>query len=544
MEGEFTKAFELLQMAETFESPELGLVKEVLKSNIAEERAYGVHALGNWAHRLSAEEVLGRLEKLAADESPLVRLEVVVAAAKVRDARALRVALKVLDRPMDSFIERALWLACHATARDWRKDVQGLVSGLSAPQLAFLLEKEGSADLLDSVRGLLAKPDMEPALKRSAHLALARRGETEDWLQALKAGAQDAGLLTDLAQVARERSGKAPAGAAPVVATLLNAPTTQAAALRLVGAWRLRGLQERVREVVTTGPRDDETVREAAIWALGRFDGGNSKVFEGILADGQEAPGVRLAALAAMAERAPEAAGRGLAVLVGTITDFELMKQWLAPVLPRAPGVAALTAALKAKPCDVDTAKLLLRVLTSTGQNAPELAAVLYGILGGGGGVPAYDPQWVAALAGEVKASGDATRGRAVFELPVASCTACHQVGGKGGIIGPELDAVGRGVPVELLIEAVVWPNRQIKEGYVATTLSLKDGRSLQGYKIAESATEVQLKDMLSGQVHRLSAAQITSRQEAGSLMPEGLTMAMTRAELRDLIAYLQSLGR
>jgi putative heme-binding domain-containing protein len=113
-----------------------------------------------------------------------------------------------------------------------------------------------------------------------------------------------------------------------------------------------------------------------------------------------------------------------------------------------------------------------------------------------------------------------------------------------GGIIGPELDAVGRGVPVELLIEAVVWPNRQIKEGYVATTVVMKDGRSLQGYKIAESAAELQLKDMLNGQIHKLSPAQIANKLEAGSLMPEGLTMAMTRTELVDLVAYLMSLGK
>ena len=213
-------------------------------------------------------------------------------------------------------------------------------------------------------------------------------------------------------------------------------------------------------------------------------------------------------------------------------------------MLSRPEAVAAVAGALKEKPGGVDSAKLVLRVLTSTGQNAPELSAVLYGVLGGGGGLQAYDPQWVAALVGEVKQKGNPERGKAVFHSTATNCAACHQLAGVGGIIGPELDAVGRGVPVELLIEAIVWPNRQIKEGYVATTLILKDGRSLQGYKIAESATELQLKDMLNGQIHKLSPAQITNKQEAGSLMPEGLTLAMTRTELVDLVAYLMTLGK
>jgi hypothetical protein len=36
----------------------------------------------------------------------------------------------------------------------------------------------------------------------------------------------------------------------------------------------------------------------------------------------------------------------------------------------------------------------------------------------------------------------------------------------------------------------------------------------------------------------------VKSRQDAGSIMPEALTAGLTPAELRDLIAYLASLGR
>ena len=34
------------------------------------------------------------------------------------------------------------------------------------------------------------------------------------------------------------------------------------------------------------------------------------------------------------------------------------------------------------------------------------------------------------------------------------------------------------------------------------------------------------------------------SRTDAGSLMPDGLTASLSREELRDLIAYLASLGK
>jgi putative membrane-bound dehydrogenase-like protein len=538
--GEVKTDLERLRVMEMFEQPDAGLVEKVMQSAVAEERAYGVHALGNWAHRLPADEVLKALEQRAGDESGLVRVEVVVAAAKVRDGRALRVALKVLEKPMDSFIERALWLACHATARDWKTDVPALVAGLSGAQLAFLLEKEGSVELLDGVRSLAVKAEVDTGLKRAIHVALARRGGVEDWTRALEAGGADAVLLAELAQVAVERGGKGPEGAGGRVAGMLKRVETKVAALRLAGAWRLGGLKERV---VAEGKTEVLEVRQAALWALGRL-GGEAAVFEAVMKAGSEPFEMKVVAVEVLAERAPKVAGVGVAALLGGVVDFERMKRLLAPVLARPAAVAALAEALKASPCGVDPAKLALRVLTSTGQSAPELSAVLYGVMGSGGGLQAYDPKWVTALAGEVKAQGDAGLGKAVFQSTATNCAACHQIAGVGGIIGPELDAVGRGVPVELLIEAIVWPNRQIKEGYVATTLMLKDGRTLQGYKIAESAAELQLKDMLNGRIHKLSPAQIANKLEAGSLMPEGLTMAMTRAELVNLVAYLLTLGR
>jgi hypothetical protein len=55
-----------------------------------------------------------------------------------------------------------------------------------------------------------------------------------------------------------------------------------------------------------------------------------------------------------------------------------------------------------------------------------------------------------------------------------------NRLRGSGTVRG----AVGCGVPVELLVEAVMWPQRQIKEGYVATTVVMKDGRTLVDFNI------------------------------------------------------------
>ena len=483
------------------------------------------------------------IEKAAEDDSPLVRLEAVVAAAKVQSPEAIKIALKVLDKPMDSFIERALWLAVHATAPQWKKPPFEILNSLPPKHLAFLVEKDGSAELLGVVRTMVAdKGESMPAeTRRGLVAALVRKGQPDDMLLALKMGVQDQAVLDDLADAASQRGGKTPDGAeAPLMRLLQDGTEAQkAAACVLAGAWKLKSTVALIRPLLQAGA----SIRAPAVTALSRL-GEPMETFEPLIGDAQQPWPVRVAALTAVAEKKPALAGKLAAASLASISDTDTLRAWLTPLLARDAAVAALAQALDAKPCSADVAKLALTTLTAAGRGDAVLTTAFGKILGVKNTVPAYDAAWVAALAAEVKSSGAAAKGKAVFHAPLSGCIACHKIAGQGGIVGPELDAVGRGVPVELLIEAVVWPNRQIKEGYVATTLALKDGRRLQGYKVSETGGELQLRDLLTGQVSRFTAAQIQEKQEAGSLMPEGLIMNMTREELRDLVAYLTGLGR
>ncbi|WP_395752106.1 PVC-type heme-binding CxxCH protein [Prosthecobacter sp.] len=486
---------------------------------------------------------LREIEKATEDDSPLVRLEAVVAAAKVPSPEAIKVALKVLDKPMDSFIERALWLAVHATAPQWKKPPFEILNSLPPNHLAFLVEKEGSAELLGVVRTMLAEKgeSMSAETRRGLVAALVRKGGPDDMLLALKLGLKDQAVLDDLANAAKQRSGKLPEGAEAVLQEVLQSGTDaqKVAACILTGEWRVRSAVELIRPLLNTG----EATRAAAVAALVRL-GEPVETFAPFAGDVKQPWPVRVAALTAVAEKKPALAGQLAAAALGSIADGDTMRAWLTPLLAREPAVAALAKELNDRPCSAEVAKLALTTLTAAGRGDAALTTAFGKILGVKNTVPAYETSWVAALAAEVKRGGDAVKGKAVFNAPLSGCIACHKIGGQGGVVGPELDAVGRGVPVELLIEAVVWPNRQIKEGYVATTLKLKDGRQLQGYKVSEAGGELQLRDLLGGQVSRFTPAQIQEKQEAGSLMPEGLIMNMTREELRDLIAYLAGLGR
>jgi putative membrane-bound dehydrogenase-like protein len=515
-----------------------------------------------WAWHVHQMNDLNEIGKAVHDVSTLVRLEAVVAVAKIQSPEAIKVALKVLDKPMDSFIERALWLAVHATAPQWKPLVvrasarpesgdgarpegrtTNFMNSLPPKHLAFLVEKEGSAELLGVVRTMLAQKGetMPPETRRGLLAALVRKGEPGDMLMALKLGVKDQAVLEDLAGAAAERGFKTPEGAEAVLLGILKDgnEAQKVAACALAGAWRLRSADALIRSLLDAGGG----TRAPALMALSRL-GEPVETFEGFVKDAKQSWPVRTAALTVLAEKKPVVAGQLAAVAISSIADAETMRAWLASLLSREASLAALAKALDAKPCSAEAAKLAMTVLTAAGRGDAVLTTAFGKILGVKNAVPTYDAAWVADLAAEVKANGDATNGKTVFNAPLSGCIACHKIGGQGGIVGPELDAVGRGVPVELLIEAVVWPNRQIKEGYVATTLTLKDGRKLQGYKVSEAGGELQLRELASGQTSRFTAAQIAEKQEAGSLMPEGLIMNMTREELRDLVAYLAVLGK
>ncbi|MSU37100.1 MAG: c-type cytochrome [Pedosphaera sp.] len=137
---------------------------------------------------------------------------------------------------------------------------------------------------------------------------------------------------------------------------------------------------------------------------------------------------------------------------------------------------------------------------------------------------------------------GNAGRGRQIYEAQTTACVTCHRIAGKGGEIGPDLTGIASKYNRTILTESVLYPSKQIFEGYRATVVSTKDGESYTGFIREEKPTELTLLDA-AGQKQVIRKDQIARRAETNvSLMPEGLQAAMTLSEFADLVAYLESL--
>lgn len=520
---------------ETHEIVEPGLLKRMLRSPDYRVRAYATRVVGSWNDRLP--DALALLAERAADDHPRVRLEAVVAASYVPDAKAVEVASIVVDRPMDRFLNHALIQAVHALKVHWKPafDAGALTFGGRAERLQFVLKADGSKDVLARLVSLLKSGQLSDETRGNALVLLASIGGADELslvlTEAFKPGqtALAIRVLDELAAGARARRG-VPAGGAELLQRLLKDgdPALRPGVLALAGLWRAEPLRPTLEAMARAAGTPDAT-RRAAIEGLADF--GAADVL-------QEIQGPHAAAALA---RIDLKAGASAAVQAMEPGSVELL---INAFLARQGGSDALAAALGAASIPADTAKLGLRALSTAGRQDEALRAALSKAAGISSAAIEYSVDFVKALGQEALSQGDPARGEKVFRGTITNCVSCHAIGGAGGKVGPDVSAVGTGLPIDMVIESVLWPNRQVKEGFMTTMVLTKNDQIHQGFHASEDKQTLILRDPAKDELIRIPVSEIARRKEVGSVMPEGLTNGLTRTELRDLIRFLADLGK
>jgi len=135
---------------------------------------------------------------------------------------------------------------------------------------------------------------------------------------------------------------------------------------------------------------------------------------------------------------------------------------------------------------------------------------------------------------------GSIDRGREVFFGQKTGCASCHTIMAQGGDVGPDLTGVGAIRSGIDLLEAIVYPSASFVPGHevyrVETATDIYVG--VQGEGAPDSVTIITgPRDRV-----RISRKDIRSiRPSTVSLMPDGFADNLTRTELADLLAFLQS---
>ncbi len=137
---------------------------------------------------------------------------------------------------------------------------------------------------------------------------------------------------------------------------------------------------------------------------------------------------------------------------------------------------------------------------------------------------------------------GSAERGKDVFFGKKSNCATCHQVGGQGKKIGPDLTTIGASRTSRDLLESIVFPSATLVRDYEPFSILIEDGKVLNGIVVRETVDTIYIQQkegepvaVQRDEIELLSPSTV-------SIMPNGLDRVLSQTELADLIAYLQSL--
>jgi putative heme-binding domain-containing protein len=140
-------------------------------------------------------------------------------------------------------------------------------------------------------------------------------------------------------------------------------------------------------------------------------------------------------------------------------------------------------------------------------------------------------------LEGEGK-NGDPTRGRLIFEK--AQCLKCHKYGKEGEGIGPDLTTLSKRFKRHDVLESIYYPSKVISDQYRSTMILTKKGAQVVGL----AAPQGDRVTVLQSDGTKLTLKKDDIERQVASLisvMPEKLLDPLTRREIADLFAFLES---
>jgi putative heme-binding domain-containing protein len=136
---------------------------------------------------------------------------------------------------------------------------------------------------------------------------------------------------------------------------------------------------------------------------------------------------------------------------------------------------------------------------------------------------------------------GDQVRGLTLYHSSKANCGACHQMGYRGGKIGPELSRIGGSRTREAILEAILFPSQRIEQGFDTVRILTVDGRVLNGIVVTRTETEINLR-VSADKVETVPLSEVEELRPSDiSIMPAGMIELLSPQELADLLSLLEA---
>jgi putative heme-binding domain-containing protein len=143
-------------------------------------------------------------------------------------------------------------------------------------------------------------------------------------------------------------------------------------------------------------------------------------------------------------------------------------------------------------------------------------------------------------VAAVLQIRGDVALGHELFQRQ--GCIACHTTTPREPAKGPMLGGIGGRYNVAELCESIMKPSAKIAQGFETQWFKTKSGDVIEGFVVKEGGDQIEVRTPV-GVSTVIKTDQIQKRGKRDiSMMPEGLVIKLTPADLASLIAYLDSL--
>lgn len=546
------EALWVFQALETVNEP---LLTSLLNAESHNARSSALRTLQAWHAKIA--NVPAILEKMVNDEHAQVRLEAVIALRKIKTAEASRTALKALDKPMDEFLDFALWQTVRELQPLWMARLKAEPDFFQdAKKSVFALKSVSSPEAVSLLLKIYQKGQVPSEYQKDVVNAIAKSGTIADLNMLLDFALQNKDKtlilqLNALEEAARSRKLK-PDNHPERIANLIENEdeTVSQSAIRLIGLWKLQQLSDRLTSLIKTG---NIQTKKTALSSLAAIDKTKALKLATDMAGAKNTPDVRIIAAAQLADFNSEEAARIGTELMRTLpADTDMSDIFIALIANKA-GTEALTAAINTKKIPESIAKkgrqLVQTRVMWTRQRQTDVLALKAALEESGGAMPAakmaqeLNDNEIAGLAKVITEKADPEKGELIFRKAEVNCTSCHAIGGAGGRIGPDLSSLGTSSPVETIIRSVLYPNLSIKEGYDLKRVLKKDGTEMLGYLASDGASDIVIRDVTGKEVSIPKSQVELMEKVPGSLMPPGLTAGLDQQEFVNLIGFLSKLG-
>ncbi|MEL6253648.1 MAG: PVC-type heme-binding CxxCH protein [Bacteroidota bacterium] len=529
---------EALWLHAAINAPHKKLIDQLLDAKDHHIRAAATRMLGHWKEEIGGVDLLA---KVIRDEHPQVRLEAVNVLREIGNLKAVELAMEAVDLPMDENLDFALWNTAREGESYWLpklKNGERIFEG-NADRMSFALSASGDKDAMKSLLPLVQEGKIKGEEANNVLLMLAENGGQEeiDWLFEKALQDKDQKLLAALSN-----SGEiVPKGTANLSQLIGSKDAEEKKlGLKLAGNWKVREMKAEVASIASD-PAIDPDERHIASLALMKMGEVDEVIKQ---ARGGKNLGVRVTSAAAWASEKPGEAAMIHANILEQIGSADYAEMLFGAYMNREEGPDILAQALKGKKLDPKIAGKGVSMVQSSGRDLQKLLGVLEAAL------PVENKKANPVLAkravflASVDKKGNVSRGAQIYQRPTLLCSTCHKINGEGGKLGPDLSALGTFSPTSGILESLLNPSDNIKQGYETVVLTRKDGTTVSGTLQRRSDTGAVIMDANNQIIHVPNEEIAKLFISPISMMPAGLTNSLSEDELRDLLKYLSQLGK